>query len=415
MDRTDRTRATFLIAALAVTLAAAAAGIGAYVAVRQNARAPDTSVGQPAPADRMAAALDRIDAESAAGEPPPGTGVAVESTEQVVEPAVAPAAAPPPAEAPRARSAPASPRPAARPAASAPVPAPPPPPRPAPEEVDRPAPRSVPTVAQPGTAPEEADLPAPRPVPAAARPDTAPASVRRPEAGARRDLPEVEGWRPADPASPVADRNAPARGGAAVRNLPPASARSEPSTSGAGADPRPPAVEELRIPADSVIGLQIDTFVTTDRAEVEDDVQARVTRDVTVARRVAIPAGSLVNGSVVMVERGGKLKGAARLGVRFHTVVLDDGVEVPIATETVYREGRSRGRDNAARIGGGAVAGAILGAIFGGGRGAAIGGAAGAAGGTAAAAAGDAEPATLPAGTTLTVRLSRPSSVTVER
>ena len=251
-------------------------------------------------------------------------------------------------------------------------------------------------------------------MPAAARPDTAPA--RRPEAGARRDLPEVEGWRPADPASPAAARNAPARGGAAVRNLPPPeSARSEPSTSGAGADPRPPAAEELRIPADSVIGLQIDTFVTTDRAEVEDDVQARVTRDVTVARRVAIPAGSLVNGSVVMVERGGKLKGAARLGVRFHTVVLDDGVEVPIATETVYREGRSRGRDNAARIGGGAVAGAILGAIFGGGRGAAIGGAAGAAGGTAAAAAGDAEPATLPAGTTLTVRLSRPSSVTVER
>ena len=220
----------------------------------------------------------------------------------------------------------------------------------------------------------------PRPVPTVAqpRPDTAPdplpPPVRRPEAGAPRGLPEVEGWRPAEPASPVAARNAPARGEAAVRNLPPpVSARSDPAASGAGADPRPPATEELRIPADSVIGLQIDTFVTTDRAEVEDDVQARVTRDVTVARRVAIPAGSLVAGSVVMVERGGKLKGAARLGVRFHTVVLDDGVEVPIATETVYREGRSRGRDNAARIGGGAVAGAILGAIFGGGRGAAIG------------------------------------------
>ena len=169
------------------------------------------------------------------------------------------------------------------------------------------------------------------------------------------------------------------------------------------------------MPADSVIGLQIDTFVTTDHAQVEDDVHARVTRDVMVARRVAIPAGSLVNGSVVLVERAGKLQGTARLGVRFHTVVFDDGVEAPIVTETVYREGRSRGRDNAARIGGGAVAGAILGAIFGGGRGAAIGGAAGAAGGTAAAAAGDAEPAALAAGTTLTIRLSRPVTVTVER
>ena len=164
-----------------------------------------------------------------------------------------------------------------------------------------------------------------------------------------------------------------------------------------------------------MIGLQIDTFVTTDLAEVEDDVAARVTRDVTVDRRVAIPAGSVVNGSVVLVEQGGSLRGTARLGVRFHTVVLDDGVEVPIATETVYREGGSRGRDNAAKIGGGAVAGAVLGAIFGGGRGAAIGGAAGAAGGTAAAAAGNAEAATLPAGATLTVRLSRPSSVSVAR
>ena len=97
MDRTDRTRATFLIAALAVTLAAAAAGIGAYVAVRQNARASNTTVEQPAPENRMAAALDGIAAEAAAGEPGSGSGIAVESTEQVVEPAPAPAAAPPPA------------------------------------------------------------------------------------------------------------------------------------------------------------------------------------------------------------------------------------------------------------------------------------------------------------------------------
>lgn len=224
----------------------------------------------------------------------------------------------------------------------------------------------------------------------------------------------VDGWRRAEPAE--VDANAVARNDGISRNLPPLPVVNlDPPTTGGPAGPPPPATEELVVAADSVIGLQIDTFVSTDRAQVEDDVRARVTRDVMVSRRVAIPAGSVVNGSVVMVERGGKLKGAARLGVRFHTVVFDDGVEAPIVTETVYREGSSRGRDNAARIGGGAVAGAILGAIFGGGRGAAIGGAAGAAGGTAAAAAGDAEPATLAAGTTLTVRLSRPVSVTVER
>ncbi len=139
-----------------------------------------------------------------------------------------------------------------------------------------------------------------------------------------------------------------------------------------------------------------------------------MTRDVVVSDEVAVPAGTRVMGSVVLVEGAGQLKGSARLGVRFHTIVLDDVYEVPIVTETVYREGKGRGGESAAKIGGAAVGGAILGAIFGGRQGAAIGGAAGAAGGTAAAMAGDGQPATLPAGSTLTVRLSRPATVTLD-
>ena len=177
---------------------------------------------------------------------------------------------------------------------------------------------------------------------------------------------------------------------------------------------RPRIVQDLVIAADSVVGLQVDTPVSSEDAEVEDDVEARVTRDVVVDDQIAIPAGTRVLGSVVLVEETGQLKGAARLGVRFHTVVLDDVFELPIVTETVYREGKGRGSESAAKIGGAAVGGAILGAIFGGRQGAAIGGAAGAAGGTAAAMAGDGQPATLPAGSTLTVRLSRPATVTIE-
>ena len=408
------TRATFLIAAgMALALVVAAAGIGAYVAVRRNATPPATAVADPAPDTRVAAALHGIDVQAVAGEPGSARGIAVEATEQTVEPPAAPDTDEPTAETrqtrqtaaePPTRQEPAPRRVAARP--TAPASRPPAPPR----RESSPAPASEPV-----------EPPAPRPVPTAVRPESA--STRETTAPTRRglpsrasgELPEIDGWRPADPATTTANRDPVVPDDSRARDLPPpASVSLDPPNGRAGTEPAAASTEELLIPADAVIGLQIDTFVTTDRAEVEDDVAARVTRDVMVARRVAIPAGSIVNGSVVMVERGGKLQGTARLGVRFHTVVLDDGVEVPIATETVYREGRSRGRDNAARIGGGAVAGAILGAIFGGGRGAAIGGAAGAAGGTAAAAAGDAEPATLPTGTTLTVRLSRPSSVTVE-
>ena len=180
------------------------------------------------------------------------------------------------------------------------------------------------------------------------------------------------------------------------------------------AEERPRIVRDLVIAADSVVGLQVDTPVSTEDAEVEDDVEARVTRDVIVEDQIAVPAGTRVLGSVVLVENAGELRGTARLGVRFHTVVLDDVFELPIVTETVYREGKGRGSESAAKIGGAAVGGAILGAIFGGRQGAAIGGAAGAAGGTAAAMAGDGQPATLPAGSTLTVRLSRPATVTIE-
>jgi hypothetical protein len=181
--------------------------------------------------------------------------------------------------------------------------------------------------------------------------------------------------------------------------------------------PPPPAkhFEEVVVPADAVIGVQIDRTISSEAARVEDRIEGRVTRDVRAGGLVAIPAGSRVQGVVTLVERGGKVKERARLGVRFHTVVLADGTRVPIQTETVYREGESPAGESAAKIGGAAVGGAILGAIIGGSKGAAIGGSVGAAGGTAAVLAGGRNPATLPAGTTVTVRLAAPATVTVEK
>jgi type IV secretory pathway VirB10-like protein len=181
--------------------------------------------------------------------------------------------------------------------------------------------------------------------------------------------------------------------------------------------PEPPRklYDELVIPADSVIGLQIETAVTSQQAKVEDQVRARVTRDVKVREQVAIPAGARAEGSVTLVERGGRLKDQARLGIRFHTIVLADGTRLPINTETIYREGESPARESAAKIGGAAVGGAVLGAIFGGKKGAVIGSTVGAAGGGVAVAASEPNAATLPQGSTVTVRMGSPATVTVER
>jgi hypothetical protein len=181
--------------------------------------------------------------------------------------------------------------------------------------------------------------------------------------------------------------------------------------------PEPPqkTFEELVVSADSVIGLQTEGRITSETAKVEDRIEARVSRDVRVGDRVAIPAGARALGTVTQVELGGKFKERARLGIRFHTLVLADGTRIPISTETIYRDGESPANSSAAKVGGGAAVGAILGAILGGGKGAAIGAAAGAGGGTATVMAGDRKEAVLAPGTPLTVRILSPVTVTTER
>ncbi|MDP2320564.1 MAG: hypothetical protein Q8O42_14645 [Acidobacteriota bacterium] len=181
--------------------------------------------------------------------------------------------------------------------------------------------------------------------------------------------------------------------------------------------PPPPAPEfvDLTVPSDAVLGLQIERTVSSELARVEDKVEARVTRDVRVENRVAIPAGSTVRGSVTEVDKGGRVKGTARLAIRFHTIVLADGTQLALKSDPVIREGQSPGGESAAKVGGAAIGGAILGAILGGGRGAAIGGAVGAGAGTAAAMSNDRNPATLTAGTTVTVRMQAPVTVTVQK
>jgi hypothetical protein len=180
-------------------------------------------------------------------------------------------------------------------------------------------------------------------------------------------------------------------------------------------EPPRPTFEELTVSRDSVIGLQTENRISTDTARVEDRVDARVTRDVRVGDRIAIPSGARVIGTVTQVERGGKFKEQAKLGIRFHTIVLGDGTRLPITTETIMRFGDAPGTKAAQKVGGAAVGGAILGAILGGAKGAAIGATAGAGGGAAVVQAGDQSNVILQPGTPLTARILSPVTVTVEK
>lgn len=254
-----------------------------------------------------------------------------------------------------------------------------------------------------------------------------PALGAKPSESARRPKPAA----PAKPAVPVAKSDAPAGASPATpdsgwtgldRSWPPRPPQDPPVDATIPSvgeplliEPPEPQFRELTVATDSVVGLQIERAISTETANIEDRVEARVTRDVMADGRVAVPAGTRVLGSVTLVEKGGKFKERARLGVRFHTLVMGDASRVPIQTESIFREGEPPSQGSVAKIGGGAAVGAILGAIIGGGKGAVIGGATGAAGGTAVAMAGEPKPATLAAGATFTVRLTQPATVTVER
>ena len=266
----------------------------------------------------------------------------------------------------------------------------------------------------PNAAPAVSDAPA---MPAS-KPSRSPSSASTPagaRAGAAAAAPpasQTAGWTGVDKTWPSGNANAGTPTAAAPVTLPPVP---EPVAPPPPPEPPPRTFEELVVSADSVLGLRIDSTVSSEVARIEDPVEARVTRDVRVGDEVAIPSGTRVLGSVVQVERGGKMKTKARIGIRFHTLVMDDGTRLTMSTEAVYRDGKSPGQESAAKVGAAAVGGAILGAIIGGGKGAAIGGSIGAAGGSAAVMAGDRNPAVLGSGTALTVRLRQPVTVTVER
>jgi len=224
----------------------------------------------------------------------------------------------------------------------------------------------------PVTTTTEATLPART---SSARPVQETETVVAPPVRAAKTQKKVE-----TPVAPVQTAKSPA-----PKLLPPATQASAPPSSDPPAPPPPPAraepveriveapapaappqrtFDELVISTDSVIGLQSDTTVTSERARVEDRVEGRVTRDVKVADRVAIPAGSRAIGYVTQVERGGKFKEQAKLAIRFQTIVLADGTRLPISTAAVEREGDAKGNSTAAKVGGAAVAGTILGAIL---------------------------------------------------
>ena len=77
---------------------------------------------------------------------------------------------------------------------------------------------------------------------------------------------------------------------------------------------------------------------------------------------IVVPAGAAVSGYVTEARRSGRVKGRARVGVRFNALRVN-GTLYNIRTRVIAREAQGTKKEDAAKIGIGAGAGAVTGAI----------------------------------------------------
>jgi len=227
--------------------------------------------------------------------------------------------------------------------------------------------------------------------------------------GAADSAPVAEPPRSVPTASARGD-NPPATGGS-NRFSPPADKDVAPRRSEAAAPaPAAPRGRDVVVPAGTALPLELLSAISSETAQVETPVRARLRQAVVVDDYTVLPAGTVFHGNVTDVDRAGRVRGRSRLAFRFTEAELDGGRE-QVRTNAVSYEGEATKGEDATKVGAGAVGGAIIGGLLGGGDGAAKGAAVGGAAGTGVVLATRGREVQLPAGTDIAATLASEFSV----
>ena len=171
--------------------------------------------------------------------------------------------------------------------------------------------------------------------------------------------------------------------------------------------------KEVTIPSGTTLRLSLQSAVASDSSRVEQPVRATLRSPVSINGQVVVPAGSEVGGVVTEAEGSGRVKGRARLAMRFNSLRAS-GEAYDIKTSGYAQEAAATKKQDAEKIAIGAGAGAAFGAILGGGSGAAKGAAIGGAGGTGVVLATKGKEVRLGPGAAITTRLTAPLTVRVK-
>ena len=193
----------------------------------------------------------------------------------------------------------------------------------------------------------------------------------QPERTPAKPRPSVPRQRVVPRSSAMADA-APEPAMAPMRNSNPAPAQ----PAAAPAPAPPPAPKRVTIPSGTTLAIRLVDELDSETAQPGQTFKATLDSPLSVDGEVVIPAGYDVQGHIIDAKSAGKFAGKSELSLQLDRILVG-GRSYNIQTDQYRREGSSRGKSTATKVGAGAAIGAIIGGIAGGGKGAAIGAAAG--------------------------------------
>jgi hypothetical protein len=168
---------------------------------------------------------------------------------------------------------------------------------------------------------------------------------------------------------------------------------------------------DITIPAGQSLLVRMIDGVDSSKNHVGDVFHASLETDLYIGNSIVARKGTDVYGRLAQAQEAGHLSGSSELQLELTRIVID-GKDYPVVSSDYSLKGKGRGSDTAKKVGGGAVAGAIIGAIAGGGRGAAIGAGVGSAAGGGVQVFTRGQQVKVPSETLLEFRLQQPATVT---
>jgi len=137
----------------------------------------------------------------------------------------------------------------------------------------------------------------------------------------------------------------------------------------------------MTVPAGTVVAVRLQNAVSSATASPGQTFDAVLDEPLVVKGETVADKGTPVTGRVVEAKSSGRLHDSGYLRLTLASITIN-GKSVPVQTSSFFAKGANHNKRNAAMIGGGAGAGALIGGLAGGGKGALIGGLVGAGAGT---------------------------------